>query len=72
MTPLALTDTQMDLVTRASQLLPPSRRDVFLRSIASRLDNIPRPTDAEVEGAVNFILSVGGVSAGSILLCSPT
>jgi len=42
------------------------------RSIASRLDYVARPSDAEVEAAVNFVLSVGGVSAGSILLCSRT
>jgi hypothetical protein len=65
--PLALTDGQLNLVTRASQLLPPSRRDNFLRSVASRLDDVSRPTDAQVEGAVNFLLSTGGVSA--ILVC---
>jgi hypothetical protein len=68
--PLELTDQQFDLVKRASELLPLSRRNNFLRSIASRLDDIRRPTDVEVEAAVSFLLSIGGVSADhSILNC---
>jgi hypothetical protein len=69
--PLALSNQQLNLVTRASQLLPPSRRDNFLRSIASRLDGAAHPSDSQIEAAINFILSVGGVSVdGSVLLCN--
>jgi hypothetical protein len=43
----------------------------FLRSIASRLDGAAHPSDSQIEAAINFILSVGGVSVdGSVLLCN--
>jgi hypothetical protein len=77
-TPLALTDAQLTLVQRASALLSPRRRDNFLRSIASRLDGAAHPSDAELEGAVNFVLSVSGVSVGFLFCnqrgghCAPT
>jgi hypothetical protein len=69
MTALGVTDRQLDLIQRAAALLPTGSRDLFLRSVASRLSDVASPTDNEVESAVNFILSNRGVSAGRVLLC---
>ena len=60
---LALSDQQLALVMQAAALLPPPRRDDFMRSVASRLSDIARPSDHELGDAVQFILSTRGVSA---------
>jgi hypothetical protein len=57
---LALTDTQLDLVTRAAALLPVHDRDRFLRSIANRLDNKDNPTDGNIRDAIDFVLGCRG------------
>jgi hypothetical protein len=59
---LALTDTQLDLVTRAAGLLPPQQRSMFLQSIANRVGDVASPTDHDVRDAIDFILGcrIGG------------
>jgi len=65
---LSLTDQQLELVMGAAKLLPPHRRDDFLRSICSRLDDVDRPSDSEVGEAIDFILSARGISVDRTLL----
>jgi hypothetical protein len=64
---LSLSDRQMDLVMRGAMLMPTHDRDVFLRSIASRLDGEPI-TDTNVEEAVLFILGCRGIGGGPLAL----
>lgn len=59
MRPLALSDHQLALVTRAASTLPPSKRDEFLRRLAERLGS--EPSDMAVEAAINLQLAVGRV-----------
>jgi hypothetical protein len=66
---LALTDHQMSQLTRAAAMLPPSDRDLFLRSIANRLSGDP-PTDADLAVAISFVLEGRGVRAPISLFLS--
>jgi hypothetical protein len=38
---MLLTDHQLQVVTGAANLVPPPRRDLFLRSVAGRLRELP-------------------------------
>jgi hypothetical protein len=49
--PLALSDRQLELVTRAARALPLMRRDQFLQDVAARLTG--EPSDAAVMQAIN-------------------
>jgi hypothetical protein len=51
MKPLALTDRQLRLVTRAAQAVPPAQRDEFLRALARHL--VAEPSDYAVAAALN-------------------
>lgn len=61
---LGFTDKQLRLVAEASSLLPPSRRDVFLRSVANRLADVADPSDGQIAAAVDFVLSINGIGVG--------
>ena len=39
--PLAFSDQQMRLLTRAAEILPASKRDLFLRVVEQRLKDLP-------------------------------
>jgi hypothetical protein len=65
MSPLALTDSQLDLVTRATALVSPYDRDHFLRSIANRLGDNAHPSDDDVRDAVDFVLNCRGIGGGN-------
>ena len=58
MSPIALTDCELDRVMRAAALLSPSRRDGFLRSVANRLSLAP----GGVDEAIAFVLAGYDVS----------
>ena len=63
---LALTDFQMDLVTRSAGLLPnPHDRCQYLRSIANRLGGAANTTDGDIRDAIDFVLGCSGVGGGS-------
>jgi hypothetical protein len=49
MMPLALTDSEMDIVMRAAQPLAVQDRDAFLRDIAERLAALPHLGDARTD-----------------------
>jgi hypothetical protein len=59
---LSLTDSQMELVTDVAKHLPPHARDQFLRSLASRLDDVDWPSDGQLISAIEFLLSTKGIS----------
>jgi hypothetical protein len=58
MSPIALTDSELDRVMRAAALLPPSRHNAFLRSIANRLVLAP----GGIDEAIAFVLASYDVS----------
>jgi hypothetical protein len=64
MMPLGFSDEQVDRLMDAAAMLPASRRDVFLRSVAGRLAGLPDVGDAEFEQAINFVLNNYGVALG--------
>lgn len=57
MSPLALTDQQLDRVTVAAALLPQHERDGLLRSVANRVGGLPEVGAAEIEQAINCALN---------------
>jgi hypothetical protein len=64
---LSLSDEQMDVVMRGAMLMPAVDRDVYLRSIGSRLDG-ERCSNLNVEEAVLFVLSCRGIAAAPLAL----
>jgi len=54
--PLALSDSQLDTVSRAAGLLPAEKRDLYLQRVAAALNLQRRCGDAEVEAAVRAAL----------------
>jgi hypothetical protein len=70
MPPLALTDQQLNLVTRAAGMITEHDRDLFLRSIANRIGDLAHPSDHDIQDALDFVLNnrgvVGGVKAFAI------
>jgi hypothetical protein len=62
---LALTDTQMDLVTRAAALVSPHDRCRFLQSIANRIGDVAHPSDHDIRSAIALVLNGRGVIGGS-------
>ena len=54
--PLALSDSQLDTVSRAAGLLPAEKRDLYLQRVAAALNLQRRFGDAEVEVAVRAAL----------------
>jgi hypothetical protein len=69
--PLALTDNQLDLVTRAAALLPLHDRDHFLRSISNRIGDVANPDDTAVQDTVAFVLNCGGIGGGHAAFTHP-
>jgi hypothetical protein len=55
---LALTDHEMQLVMLAAALVPPDRRDAFLRSVANRV----RGARGGIAEAVAFVLLAYAIS----------
>jgi hypothetical protein len=60
---LFLDDVQMMQVMSAVELLPPSNRDAFLRSVSNMLTNTHQPSNHEVNSAIEFCLNAQGVAA---------
>jgi hypothetical protein len=54
--PLALTDSQLEMVRSAAASLPPASRDSFLRHVASHLGS--EPGDQAVQLAIDAALAV--------------
>jgi hypothetical protein len=53
---MSLSDYQMARVIEAAALLPVTSRDKFLGSLAGRLADLHRPSDADVMAAITLIL----------------
>ena len=63
---MSLSDHQMARVIEAAALLPVNARDRFLRSLAARLADLHRPSDADVMAAITLILGDSyGIAFGS-------
>ena len=60
----SLSDEELDRVMAAASMLPPSRRDVFVRSVAGRVAHLPNFGLAEIECAIQFVLNQYGVIGG--------
>jgi hypothetical protein len=52
MTPIALTDEQLDAIFRAARPLAPRERDPFLRDVATALQDTPAPGDGDIHRAI--------------------
>jgi hypothetical protein len=65
MSPLSFSDQEMDRITAAAALLPASRRDTFLRSVAGRVAGLPCVGMAEIESAIAFVLNNYGIGGGN-------
>jgi hypothetical protein len=62
---ISFTDKQLALVMQAAELVPVNDRDNFLRSISSRLVDLPYLLrDCDIEQAVAFVLETRGVVIG--------
>jgi hypothetical protein len=61
----SLDDEQLDRVMDAAAMLPASRRDMFLRSVAGRVAGLPGVGMAEIESAITFVLNSYGVAPGN-------
>jgi hypothetical protein len=61
----SLSDEQLDRVIAAAAMLPASRRDMFLRSVAGRVAGLPCVGMAEIETAIAFVLNSYGVAPGT-------
>ena len=65
MSPLSFTDHQIAQLKMVAAMLPANARDNFLRSISSRLVDLPYPpSDADVQAAIDFVLSCRGITRG--------
>jgi hypothetical protein len=65
-----LTERQIDFVSIAATLYLPRGADAseFFRSVGNRLK--PHPSDADVRGAVRFVLATRGITLGRGALVS--
>jgi hypothetical protein len=61
----SLDDQQLDRVMAAAALLPTSRRDAFLKSVAGRVAGLPNVGTAEIERAIEFALNCYGIGGGN-------
>jgi hypothetical protein len=61
----SLSDEQLDRVMAAAAMLPASRRDSFIRSVAGRVAGLPCVGMAEIETAIRFVLNSYGVAPGN-------
>jgi hypothetical protein len=61
----SLDHEQMDRLMRAASMLPASRRDLFVRSVAGRVAGLPCVGMAEIETAITFVLNSYGVAPGN-------
>jgi hypothetical protein len=63
---ISFNDRQLALVMQATAILPVGQRDLFLRSIAGRLGDLPyAPSNADIEKAIVFVLGNYGVAIGA-------
>jgi hypothetical protein len=62
--PLSLSDRSLRVVLESAALIPQSQRDSFLRSIAGRLADVPKPTLGDVQQAICFVLATRGIAVG--------
>jgi hypothetical protein len=65
--PISFSNRQMALVMRGAEMLPVSQRDTYLRSVAGRLSDLPRPSLADVQAAIVFVLNTRGIAVGADL-----
>jgi hypothetical protein len=63
-----LTNSQVELILNAAQLVPNSTRGAFLRSVANRLNDLP-VTDQNVHEAVQLVLSTRGIAVAQPMFC---
>jgi hypothetical protein len=61
---MPLSEEQLWQVTKAAALLDPNVRGNFLRSLASRLEGVSRPSNRQIDGALCAALAQYGVAAG--------
>jgi hypothetical protein len=61
----SLDDAQLNRLMDAAAMLPASKRDAFVRSVAGRVAGLPRITISEIDSAVEFVLNSYGVAPGS-------
>ena len=59
--PLAFDDAQLANLLAAAQLVPTGSRDLFLRSVGSRLADIDQPNNHQLSEAITFILQSRGI-----------
>jgi hypothetical protein len=65
MPPLSFTDDQITQLKMVASMLPINARDNFLRSIGNRMADLPYPpSNADVQAAIDFVLSCRGVAGG--------
>jgi hypothetical protein len=55
--PLSLSDSQLERLLQAAELLPVNARDSFLRSVANRVADLPQVGTAEIEAAIAVVLA---------------
>jgi hypothetical protein len=61
----SLSDEMLDRLMAAASMLPVSRRDAFLKSVAGRVCGVPCAGMAEIESAIAFVLNTYGVAGGN-------
>jgi hypothetical protein len=64
--PRSFTDDQITQLKMVASMLPINARNNFLRSIGNRLADLPYPaSNADVQAAIDFVLSRRGVAGGA-------
>jgi hypothetical protein len=61
----SLSDEELDRLMDAASMLPTHHRDSFVRSVAGRVADIPNFGIAEIECAIQFVLSHYGIAGGA-------
>ena len=62
---MRFTDDQITQLKMVASMLPLNARNNFLRSISNRLADLPYPpSNADVQAAIDFVLSCRGVAGG--------
>jgi hypothetical protein len=61
----ALDDQQLERLMAAASMLPPAKRDAFVRSVAGRVSGMTTIGMAEIEAAIQFVLNNYGIAGGA-------
>jgi hypothetical protein len=68
---LSFTDDQINQLKMIASMLPSNARANFIRSIGNRLVDLPYPpSNADVQAAIDFVLSCRGVAGGVQAFCN--